>query len=599
MTPGAGRPDREAGPTGPDCPSGSRPLSGAIGPAAKRWDLPPPSPTHSLPQDLPPAAVAVLLGRGIDSGEKLRGFLQPPHRLPYDPMRLGGMDRALPRLYQALRRGEKVGIFGDFDVDGLTGTAIIAQGLELMGVPVAPYLPHRVDEGHGLSDEAVQHLAAQGVSLIVTVDCGVTSVAEVDRARRQGVDVIISDHHTPQATLPPAVAIINPRVGRDQYPFPDLCGAGLAFKLMQGLYQFHGQPWPPELLGLAALGTVADLVPLVDENRFLVQQGLAELARTQRPGLQALYRRAGINPQRITTETLAFHIAPRLNSAGRMSHALESYQLLTTDSEAEAEALADRLEGLNQDRRGLTEAAYAIARDQVQRHAALPPILLVDDPVITPGVAGLVAGRLAEVFHRPAVALASLGDGLAVASGRSIPQFNIVKAFAACQDLLVRYGGHAQAAGFTVARRNLPELAARLAAYADERLAPLDLRPALAIDAEVRLAELGNSFLPWLATLEPFGAANPQPLFLTRGARVMESRQMGQSGQHLRLRLRDPDKSGQDWTALAFNQAAAWQSAGGTGDTQRVDLVYSLTSDSWRGADAVALRVVDLRPAAP
>ncbi len=557
-------------------------------PAAKRWDLPPPTPTHTLPRDLPRAAVAVLLRRGIDTADKLRCFLQPPHRLPYDPMRLYGMDRALPRLYRAMSRGEKVGIFGDFDVDGLTGTAIVAQGLGQMGIPVEPYLPHRVDEGHGLSDDAVQHLAAKGVSLIITVDCGVTSVTEVERAKGLGVDVIIADHHTPQATLPPAIAIINPRLAQDQYPCPDLSGAGLAFKLMQGLYQFHGQPWPQDLLGLAALGTVADLVPLVDENRFLVQQGLAELSRTQRPGLLALYRRAGINPQRITTETLAFHIAPRLNAAGRMSHSIDSYQLLTTTSEAEAEALADRLEGLNQDRRGLTEAAFAIACAQVQRHTTLPPILLVDDPIITPGVAGLVAGRLTELFHRPAVAVASLDEALVVASGRSIPQFNIVQAFAACQDLFLHYGGHAQAAGFTLARRNLPQLAARLAAYADERLAALDLRPALTIDAEVRLAELRNGFLPWMATLEPFGAANPQPLFLTRGAQVMETRHMGQSGQHLRLRLRE---DGQEWTALAFNHAEGW-----TAGTQRVDLVYTITQDSWRGAGAVALKVADLRP---
>jgi len=566
-------------------------------PVAKRWELPSPASPHSLPRDLPSAAVSVLLRRGIDTAEKLRYFLQPPHRLPYDPLRLSGMDRALHRLYRAMTRGEKVGIFGDFDVDGLTGTAIVAQGLGLLGVEVAPYLPHRVDEGHGLSDEAVQHLAGQGVSLIVTVDCGVTSVGEVEQARRLGVDVIIADHHTPQATLPQAVAIINPRVAPDQYPFPDLCGAGLAFKLMQGLYQFHGQPWPQELLGLAALGTVADLVPLVDENRFLVQQGLAQLSRTTRPGLQALYRRAGINPQAMTTETLAFQIVPRLNSPGRMSHALDSYQLLTTSSEAEAEALAERLEGLNQDRRGLTEAAFAIACDQVQRQATLPPILLVDDPAITPGVAGLVAGRLAEMFHRPAVALASLADGQVVASGRSIPQFNIVRAFAACQDLFVRYGGHSQAAGFTLARSHLPQLAARLTAYADEVLASVDLHPVLAIDAEVKLAELNGGLVPWLASLEPFGAANPQPVFLTRGAHVIESRYMGQSGQHLRLRLRESFSGRKEWTALAFNQAQNWQAAN-PGQSGRVDLVYTITQDSWRGNDAVALKGVDLRPAA-
>ena len=231
-----------------------------------------------------------------DSADKLRIFLDPPQRLPYDPLRLAGMEPALRRIYQAINHQEMVGVFGDFDVDGVTGTAIVAEGLEAFGLRVLPYLPHRTEEGHGLSTAAIQHLIDQGVTLIVTVDCGVTSLEEVVYARRVGADIIITDHHLPHSDLPDAAAIINPQLPGGSYPFLNLCGAGLAFKLAQGLYQFHGQPWDRSLLELAALGTIADLVPLLDENRYLVQEGLAALAQTQRPGLQALYRLAAIQP---------------------------------------------------------------------------------------------------------------------------------------------------------------------------------------------------------------------------------------------------------------------------------------------------------------
>ena len=430
----------------------------------KKWQLPPPVKDHSLPVDLPAAAVQVLLGRGIDSREKLHSFLYPPHRLPHDPMRLPHMDRAIRRLYQAVSRRETVGIFGDFDVDGVTGTAIIAEGLTSLDVPVVPYLPKRMGEGHGLSNSAIQQLVDQGVTLLVTVDCGVGAVAEVSEAHRLGADVIITDHHLPPDAIPDAEAVVNPKLPGGSYPFSDLCGGGLAFKLIQGLYEYYGQPWDPSLLELAALATIADLVPMVDENRYLVTEGLRVMAQTERPGLQALFRRARVDQTSLNAQTVAFQISPRLNSAGRMSHALESYHLLTTKSTEEAEVLADSLELLNRERRSVSERAISVAIEQVQSRSladphtiGVPPILMVWDDCITPGVAGLVAGRLADLYHRPALAMAADGDHF-VASARGIPEFDLVEAFNACQRHFVRFGGHAQAAGFTVARDNLPEL---------------------------------------------------------------------------------------------------------------------------------------------
>jgi single-stranded-DNA-specific exonuclease len=553
----------------------------------------------SLPEHLPPVVARVLVNRGIDTAAKLQLFLHPPHRLPYDPIRLPGMDRALQRLHQAINRGEKVGIFGDFDVDGVTGTAIVAEGLRGMGLPVFPYLPHRVNEGHGLSNVAVQRLVDQGISLIITVDCGTTALEEVAHARGLGADIIVTDHHVPHDRLPEAVAVVNPRLPEGNYPFLGLSGAGLAFKLVQGLYQFYGQPWDRSLMELAALGTIADLVPLVDENRFLVQQGLVALAKTGRPGLQALYRRAGVQPESLSAETVAFQIAPRLNSPGRMEHAGDSYRLLTTRSEAEAEELAGKLEGLNQQRRDLTEEAFGVAVQRVRQHPTLPPILLIADPSFAPGISGLVAGRLVETFRRPAVVMA-LGDDRAMASGRSIPEFNIVEAFTACGHLLTRYGGHAQAAGFTLPAKNLPLLEAELTAIAENALGSRDLRPTLSIDAEVKIADLLGEPLGWLSSLEPFGVANPRPVFLTRRVQVLEAQGVGKSGQHLKLRVRegnspdpDPDRDGPfgQYTALAFNQAHKW-----VANTPYLDLVYTLSASPQPGDGDVTLKVLDFRP---
>ena len=542
-------------------------------------------------QRVPQAIARVLVARGVDSPEKLRLFLEPPHRLPHDPQRLPGMDSALQRLYHAVERQEKVGIFGDFDVDGVTGTAIIAEGLSALGVPVQPYLPHRLDEGHGLSDEAVSHLTQGGVTLIITVDCGMSSVSEVARARQVHCDVIITDHHAPPDTVPQATATINPQMPGNTYPFIDLCGAGLAFKLMQGIYEYYGQPWPRSLLELAALGTIADLVPLLDENRFLVQEGLKELARTQRPGLRALYRRASIQTRSLTSETISYQLAPRLNAPGRMGHSMTSYRLLTSDSPAEAESLADEIEAMNQERRSLTEEAVAIGMAQIEEYGTLPPLLMVEDPSITPGVAGLVAGRLAETFHRPSVAMAYVDAERVTASARSVPEFNLIECFAACEDLFVKYGGHSQAAGFTILRQKIPELRNRLSAMLPGSFVVQQAHPVIKVDAEVDLRELTPDVLRWIEDLEPFGKGNTQPVFLTRGLRVTGVQYIGRQGQHVKFRARQ-GKS--EWTVLAFNQANKWSYT-----ATDIDLVYTVMADFWNGERRLNLRALDFRPSSP
>ena len=563
----------------------------------KKWklkEIPETEGRPGFPGDVPSSLARTLIARGIETEQQLRLFLNSPHRLPYCPMRLSGMEEALRRLRQLTpgatptRTAARVGIVGDFDVDGITGTAIVQEGLTDFDIDVIPYLPHRVSEGHGLSEGAVRCLAGQRAELIITVDCGVSSVTEVALARSLGIDVIITDHHAPPALLPAAAAIINPAIPGSEYPFPHLCGAGLALKLVQGFYQLMGLTMPRRLLELAALGTIADMVPLQDENRHLVSEGLAELAQTQRPGLRALYRLAGLEGRPITTETVAFQIAPRLNAAGRMGHAIDSLRLLTTQSCGEAESLAAGLEAQNRERQQLTRKAFAAARALVEHLAEIPPFIVVRDPGITPGIAGLVAGQLSRAFMRPAVAMAQVDEETLVASGRSIPQFNLVRAFDSCADLLVRHGGHSQAAGFTIHPHNVAEVEGRLTVLARDAFKGQKIDPVLDIDAEIKLSDLTPRFLTILADLEPFGTGNPRPFFLSRRLTVEDRWDMGNDGQHLKLLVGDGRHK---FPALIFNRAQEWDR-----HTTQVDLVYSISDDTWRGRRQISLMVEDFRP---
>jgi len=535
---------------------------------------------------VPPAIAQVIARRGIDTPQKLSALIDPPHKLPYDPLRITGMDIALRRLYAAVNNGERVGVFGDFDVDGITGTAIISEGLTSLGVSVSPYLPHRVDEGHGLSNQAIDTLADEGVTLIVTVDCGITAFDEVDYAKTRGVDVIITDHHLPHDGVPNAVTSLNPKLPGGDYPFFELCGAGIGFKLIQGLFEFYGQPWDPGLLELAALGTIADLVPLLDENRYLVREGLRELGNTRRPGLRALYSSARVDPDEITAETVSFQIAPRLNSAGRMGDPMDSFRLLTTTSTEEATALTHKLESLNMDRRAASEEAYGIADQLVADLDELPPMLVISDERFHRGVAGLIAGRLVDRFRRPAVVIAVEGE-YSVASGRSIPEFNIVAAMESCEDLLVRFGGHSQAAGLTITTEAIPQLKSRLEAYSAEILETQGLVRKVEIDAVITLDELDEVMVRWINDLEPYGPGNTRPIFASIGVKVLETFHMGREQQHLRLRV---ETNGAQFTALAFNQAEKWQA-----NTQYADLAFTVMNDSFRGKGAIALRLLDFK----
>ena len=557
---------------------------------ATRWLLPTGQDISGLPRDIPALVARVLVSRGIDSAAVLGRFLNPSH-LPYDPGMMPGMAAAVARLRRSVKDNERVGVFGDFDVDGISGTAIMAEGLESLGADPVPYLPLRGAEGHGLSRGAIDYLVDNGVTLIVTVDCGITDAEEVAYAASRGTEVIITDHHLPPDGLPSAVACVNARLPESDYPFLELCGAGLALKVIDGLHRSWGVPHDPSLLELAALGSIADLVPLVDENRYLVTEGVELLKNTRRPGLLALYDVARLSPDDIDSEKVAFQVAPRLNAAGRMGDAADSLRLLTSRSDSEAWELAEKLDEMNRQRRAATEEATALAMQRVEEMSDLPSMLVVADKSIPQGVAGLAASRLAERYRRPSAVLSVDGD-LAVASARSIPEFNIVDAISASSPLLVRFGGHAQAAGFTVATRHIEEISKQLDEYAQQRLGALDLSPQLEIDAVASLDELSFDVYDWLTSLEPYGKGNRRPLFASLNVTVLEARIIGHSQQHLRLRVK---QNGREITALAFNQARQWNALGVSAGEVRLDLAYTVMLDSWQEQSTLVLRVSDFR----
>ena len=557
-------------------------------PPPKRWLPPPPVDGHRLPPDLSGPAVQLLLSRGIGTSKAFDQFLHPTG-LPYSSDLLAGVEAAVPRLARAVQSGETVAVFGDFDVDGITGTAILTETLTRLGAKVIPYLPHPVLEGHGMSSSSIHSLMSQGASLIVTVDCGISDAEAVSFARRSGVQVIITDHHTPLADRPDAIAIVNPRMPGNVYPFPELCGAGIAYKLAIALLEAAGQQPDSSLLELVALGTVADLVPLRDENRYLVQQGLAALGHTKRPGLIALLRRVNLEGRQIRAEDISFRIAPRLNSSGRMAHPETSLRLLLTRDQSEADRLATQLEHYNTQRRDLTDAACEIAVGRISDLDRIPAIIIIYDDAFTPGINGLIASRLAETFNRPAVALARTDDLHLVASARSPGTLNLIEAISKCEDLLVRYGGHAAAAGFTVRDADFDAVSGRLRGIASAAIGLFEPEQAIDIHAEGSLDQLLSPELARLCDqLEPFGKENPTPLFLTRRAQVVNWGYVGARGQHLKLNV---TSGGRTVDALSWNHPPDWPGY------STVDLVFQLAEDRYRGERRTYLRIEDLRPA--
>jgi single-stranded-DNA-specific exonuclease len=555
-----------------------------------RWNILPPAPEEHLTatSGLSPLIAQLLYNRGISQPAQLEAFLSGDKRLAGDPSRLPDIEPAVGRIYRALLSGETIAIYGDFDADGITGTAILVRGLTKLGGKTVPYIPHRLTEGYGLNVTALENLHKQGVSLVITVDCGITALKEVERARRLGLDIIITDHHSPLPEMPPAVAIINPKRADSSYGFSELTGAGVALKLLQALFQNLGKEGLEELMDLAAIGTVADIAPLSGENRYLVKEGLRLMNTNPRLGLGEIISQAGLKPGSLSAESISWAIAPRLNAAGRLAHAMTSYKLLMTESPQEARDLASWLEEKNSERQRLTTKVLAIAREQVVAQG-IKPLLVAADKDYPLGIAGLIAGRLAEEFYRPAIVVRT-GETVSSGSGRSIPEFNIIEALTQCRQLMSHFGGHSQAAGFTLPTKNLPQLQEHLLKLATEQLADADLRPQLDIDARVALPDLSGDTFSTIQQLAPFGRGNPSPTFLSQHTEVIDCRTMGNGAEHLRLKLK---QGGTVWDGVGFRLG------GYLGEiSPQLDVVYNLEIDRWGDKERLRLKLVDFAPPA-
>ena len=562
----------------------------------KAWRIRPPMPAEvrrSLSR-YPDLVAQLLYNRSIEDDAQARDFLSSSP-VSHDPFLMPGMQEAVERLSRAVDQREPTAVYGDFDVDGLSGAALLARALGELGVPVTCYIPHRVEEGHGLSQRAVEQLASQGVTLLVTVDCGISSHKEIQEAADRGIETIVTDHHLPPPEIPPAYAIVDHQLQGSGYPFPSLTGSGTALKVAQALYQSIGREMPPGLFSLAALGTIADVAPLVNENRSIVRLGLDEIRRNPSVGLRALARSAGLMDGYVDTEDVGWALAPRLNAAGRMDSAMSSYQLLMAESEEEAVTLAQRLEQWNRERQQATVEASDRARELLGDEPE--PLIMVGDPSFLPGVIGLVAGRLAGELYRPAVVVAT-GPEVSRGSCRSIPEFDIGGALyrvAARGIPFLAHGGHRQAAGFSIVTEKLPELRERLLEVAEEQLRGQVLEPRQEIDEVIPLGTLPMDTYRLIRTLEPFGEGNPTPVFLSSGVQVASVRTMGSDGQHLRLKLKD---KGVTWDAVAFNQGASGQNTKGAVPTPgdgAIDLVYTIGVDRRRPDGALRLMVLEFR----
>jgi single-stranded-DNA-specific exonuclease len=485
---------------------------------------------------------------------------------------------------------EPIAVYGDYDVDGVTATALLIQVLESLSAIVKPYIPNRFDEGYGLNMEALDLLKAEGTKLVITVDCGIRSPEEAQHARDIGLDLIITDHHHPaDGALPPALAIVNPKQPGDPYPEKNLAGVGIARKLAEALAgRVAGSRAPDSQLDLVALGTVADLAPLLGENRHLVRRGLAEIRHTQRQGLYSLAQVAALKIQRTTASNIGFVLGPRLNAAGRLKSAKAALELLLTNDPLRAGALAQELEASNQERQAVTRETQTVAETLAMAGEEDPVLLFAAHEDFNPGVVGLAASRLVEAHYRPAV-VAAKGPEETRASCRSIPEFHITDALDQCADLLVRHGGHAAAAGFTVKNANLPALVARLKGLAAERLGPLDLRPTLRADQEIPLSSLSFDLLRQLELLEPTGYGNPEAVFVSRDVKIRSSRTVGQEGRHLKLLLQD--ERGVTTDAIGFRLGEMQKEL-----PPRVDLAYTLEANEYNGRTTLQLNLKDIRP---
>lgn len=527
----------------------------------------------------------LLSNRKIDTAEKAEKYLKDEGS-QYDPFLLDGMEAAVSRIADAIEKKQRITVYGDYDVDGISGTALLVTVLARLGAQVDAYFPDRFEEGYGVNTQALRELAEKKADLVITVDCGIRSANEVDAANRLGLDMIVSDHHYPGDLVPQALAVINPKKPGDLYPDKDLSGAGVAFKIAEAVTKKVSSPHvcANDFLDLVALGTVADIVPLLGENRALVKAGIKRMQQSPNLGLRALAGAASINISQVKARDIGYMLAPRLNAAGRIASARIAYDLLMTDDPGIAGKLAQQLDDLNRQRQGMVISMVKNAQAEIQA-SDCKNILFSFREDYMQGVVGLVASRLTEDYYRPTIVGQIRGD-VAVASCRSIPEFHITQNLDKCAELLEKHGGHAMAAGFTIKVERIEELKTCLGALCDEALNEQDIVPSLRADYDIPLRSIPKDILEKIGQLEPTGQENPEAVFFSRGVQVVAKRCVGANNLHLSLRVRDGQS---EYPAIAFRMGDLMDKI-----QDRVDLVYTMNRNEYNGSVTTQLNIIDI-----
>lgn len=545
---------------------------------------------------IPDVLSRILLKRGIDCFDKARPYFRPDLDQLHDPFLMKDMDIAVDRLHKALKDGEKILVFGDYDVDGVSACSLLYMVLaKMVGPKISYYIPDRISEGYGLSKEAISGYAADGISLILTVDCGVTAIEEVAYANEIGLDVIISDHHESGEQLPPAIAVLDPKRPDCPYPFKELAGVGVAFKFLQALYQRLELPTTEldEFLDIVAIGSCADIVPLVDENRIMVRHGLDRINYNPRCGLKALLESTGLDRREVNAGLVVFVIAPRINAVGRMGDARRGVRLLSSTSMQQARGFARELEKENKARRSVDENTFREALELAETLESQ------DERAIVlykrdwhPGVIGIVASRIVERYYRPTIMI-SVVDGIGKGSARSIAGFNVYEAIKECSGFLTAFGGHKYAAGLTIEEEKIPEFVKKFKSVAEGIITDEDLIPQVRIDCEVFLSDFDAQLIRLLKLMGPFGPKNLRPVFVSRSVNVV-GQPVIVGNNHLKMSL---EQNGVVMPAIGYNLGDFIDLVGSNGSS--IDCAYVVEENTWNGRKELQVRLKDIRVASP
>ena len=583
-------------------------------PIEKRWVVKPQGNPEAVAAmaaatGISPVLANLLVQRGIDTLEKAKKFFNPQLSDLHDPFLMKDMDKAVERVERAVRNREKIMVYGDYDVDGTTAVALVYKFLRQIGhKDLLFYIPDRYTEGYGISTKGIDHAARKGATLIIALDCGIKAIEKVDYAKRKGVDFIICDHHLPAEEIPRAVAVLDPKRADCSYPFDELSGCGVGFKLVQAYCQKNGIPFQQiePLLDLLAVSIASDIVPLVDENRILAHYGLLRLNASPSKGLLSIIKICGLDRRNITIDDIVFKIGPRINAAGRMrmdendenaapSGGYAAVNLLIEGNESLAEEFGSVIDGFNQDRKCIDRSVTQEAHDFIEAHAELKAAksTVIYNPRWMKGIVGIVASRLIETYYRPTVVL-TMSNGFVTGSARSVPGFDLYQAIESCSDLLENFGGHMYAAGLTMRPERVEEFTRRFNAYVEENIDPITLQPQVEIDSELFFSNITPAFRRDLNRFQPFGPGNPAPVFVTRGVVSHgETKLVGADCEHLRMDLMQRQKPNTTIQTIAFQQPThyEWIRAG-----HPIDVCYQIVENHYRGSVSVQLRIKDIKP---